>query len=72
MNITLGSLHQFHAFEASDWPTKPASNVQKISGDKVTIKLSSKDAKPKLFVVDTETGNVAMKAEEPWHLRAHN
>ena len=64
MNITLGSLHQFHAFEASDWPTKPASNVQKISGDKVTITLSSKDAKPKLFVVDTETGNVAMKAEE--------
>ncbi len=64
MNVTLGSLHQFHAFEASDWPSKPVTEVQKISGDKVTVKLSSKDAKPKLFLLDTETGNVAMKSEE--------
>ena len=64
VNISLGSLHQFHSFEAPDWPTKPVTDVQKISGDKVTIKLNSKDAKPKLFVVDTETGNVAMRGEE--------
>jgi hypothetical protein len=64
VNIALGSLHQFHTFEATEWPTKPITDVQKISGDKVTIKLTSKEAKPKLFIVDTETGNVAMKSEE--------
>ena len=64
VNIALGSLHQFHAFEASDWPSKPVTDVQKVSGDKVTIKLTSTEAKPKLFLVDTETGNVAMKSEE--------
>ena len=64
VNITLGSLHQFHAFEATAWPTKPVTEVQKLSGDKVTIKLTSKEAKPNLFLVDTEAGNVAMKSEE--------
>ena len=64
VNVTLGSLHQFHAFEASTWPSKPVSEVQKISGDKVAVKLTSKDSKPNLFLVDTEAGNVAMKAEE--------
>ncbi len=64
VNIALGSLHQFHTFESAQWPTKPVTEVQKISGDKVTIKLTSKEAKPKLFIVDTETGNVAMRSEE--------
>lgn len=61
VNITLGSLHQFQAFEAPSWPAKPVTDFQKISGDKVTYKLTSKELKPNLFLVDTESGNVAMK-----------